>query len=354
MPSAWILHNRPLLDAKDHQAVTKVLSSQWVAEGAITRTFEQETAGFLKRRYAKAVSTGTAALHLALLALQIGRGDEVLLSTYSCTALLNAIHYTGAVPVLADIDERNLGPSRLSLRWLVNRKTRAIIVNHAFGFPADILKIKEFGIPVVEDCAQALGGSIDGEPLGSFGDLSICSFYATKMITSGCGGMVLTHRRKWAGRIRDLSHYDQRSDYKVRYNYSLSDLSSALGLSQLKKLGNFVRKRTMISKRYEQILRSTDFYYWTGQRRGECPNFYRFPIGSLRPFAFYKKIFARHKIQIISPLEPYQLLHRYLDLDRKRFPVAEALSRTLISVPIYPALSPPEVDRICRVLKELN
>jgi perosamine synthetase len=347
-----ISHNKPYLDTNDQKAVLAVLKSNWIAQGKVSEAFENKTGQLLKRKYAKAVSSGTAALHLALLALGIKKGDEVVLSTYTCTALLNAIYYTGASPKIADIDERTLGLSKKSVSKVLSRKTKAIIVNHAFGYAADIKGIQTLGIPIIEDCAQALGSSLDGNPLGSFGDLTITSFYATKMIASGYGGMVLTNHRSFASRITDLTHYDQRHNYKVRYNYCLSDLNAALGLSQLAKLKSFVDRRTVIAKKYAEALQDSSFYYWTG-RPGEKPNFYRFITGTAESFTLHLKKLKQAGIQAISPIEPYQLLHRYLKLNPKAYPVAEAISRAVISLPLYPALNAQDVSKVCSVLRNL-
>ena len=347
-----IAHNKPYLDKKDLNAVKKVLSSGWVAQGKVSAVFEKRVSRLLKQRYAKAVSSGTAALHLALLGIGVKKGDEVILSTYTCTALLNAIYYIGAKPILCDIDEFTLGLCKEKVKKKISKRTKAIIVNHAFGIPADIKNILQLGIPVIEDCAQALGSKSLKGPLGSFGDVTICSFYATKMMATGYGGMILTNKRAVHQRILDLTDYDQRSDYKVRFNYGLSDINAALGISQLEKLNTFVKKRQFIAKRYEAALTRTDFYTWSSVK-GEKPNFYRFVLGSLKPFPYYIKKLKKKKIHAISPIEPYQLLHRYLKQSSKQFPIAEVIARQLFSIPIYPALKPSEVSRISLALKDL-
>ncbi len=349
----WIFHNHPTLEPSDEKAVQKALKSGWVAQGNVSRAFEQRLSVLLHRKYARATSSGTAALHLALLALKIKPGEEVILPTYACTALLNAVSYVGAKPKLADIDERNLGLSKRTVKKLISRRTRAVILNHTFGFPADIAGIRSFGIPVIEDCAQGLGSEVKGKALGSSGNLTVCSFYATKMITSGYGGMVLTDDPAYARALQDLTRYDQRSDYKVRYNYSLSDMAAALGLNQLQRLNRFLAKRRTIANRYQKALATSEFFFWSGTNT-EKPNFYRFVAGSTKPYSEYVKYFRRRKIQVISPLAPYQLLHRYLGLNPRPYPVAEYISRTLISLPIYPSLKREEIDRVDRGLRELT
>lgn len=171
-------------------------------------------------------------------------------------------------------------------------------------------------------------------------------------MTAGCGGMVLTDNKKWAGRIEDLTNCDQRRDYKVRYNYSISDLNAALGLSQLAKLSEFVKRRREIAARYIKTLQPTRFYYWAGQE-DESPNFYRFLVGDTQSYQPLIKKLRSHGIQAISPIEPYQLLHRYLKLPHRQFPVAELVSRSVFSLPIYPALQDQDAAYICKMLKKL-
>ena len=353
MKKGMIPHNLPFLDDADAKAVGEAVKSGWVAEGSLSRKFEAEVSRYLKRRFAKVTSSGTSALHLALLALNLQKGDEIIFSTYACTALLNAVYYVGAKPVLVDIDENYLGPSSAGIQKKLTLRTKAIIIHHAFGIPSEIMRVKSFGVPVIEDCAQSLGTEIQGRPAGSFGDITICSFYATKMMTAGYGGMVLSDQKKYHDRILDLTLFDQRKDYKVRYNYYLSDVSAALGLSQFKKLPSFVKRRQEIAARYLKVLYSSPFYYWEGKKEDK-PNYYRFLVGCLKPYSELIRKFAKHKIEVISPIEPYQLLHRYLGQSSKDYPVAEAIARTVVSLPVYPALSNFDINKICTVLKQIR
>ncbi len=348
-----ISHNRPHLDLSDIASVQKPLREGWVAHGPFSASLETRVAKYLGRRYACAVSSGTSALHLALLALGVNSKHEVILPTYVCTALLNAIHYVGAKPILVDIDPHNLGPSAADVRRKITRRTKAVIVNHTFGYAASISKIQSFGIPVIEDCAQALGSEKQGRMLGSFGDLATCSFYATKMMTSGYGGMVLTQNQSLYEKIRDLTQFDQRRDYKVRYNYSLSDILASVGLSQFSRLPDFLKKRRDTAAQYLKAIPSTSFYFWSGGV-DEKPNFYRFILGTVKPFGKLVDAFRKQGVQVISPLAPYQLLHRYLGQNPKNFPVAEAVSRAVVSLPIYPGLSAAEIRKVCRAIQTVG
>ena len=177
--SNFIPHSRPTLGAGEIRAATAVIESGHIAEGEAAKDFENEFARRLGVGYAVATSSGTAALHLSLLAMGIGVGDEVIMPGYVCTALLNAVSYVGASPVLADINPQtyNIDPDDVKNR--LTERTRAIVVPHLFGLPADMESLLALNVPIIEDCAQAVGGFYNGSPLGTLGDVGIFSFYAS-------------------------------------------------------------------------------------------------------------------------------------------------------------------------------
>jgi perosamine synthetase len=197
-----IPHSRPTIDQEEIAVVTDVLESGQLVQGEQVLHFEQSLAALIGVKGAAAVSSGTAALHLALLALQVGEGDEVAIPSFVCPALLNAIRYVRAVPVLADIDPETFNIGVVDLKRRLTRKTKAIICPHMFGLPADIREIVALGVPVIEDCAQSLGSRYGEAPAGSFGALSVFSFYATKVICTGEGGMVTANDRRLSERLR--------------------------------------------------------------------------------------------------------------------------------------------------------
>src|SRR5438552_13522530 len=157
-----------------------------------------------------AVSSGTAALYVALMALGIGSGDEVVIPSYVCTALWHAVRLTGAKPVLVDIEPATYQLSLRAIASALTRHTKAVIVPHMFGLPADVLTLKSHGIPLIEDCAQTLGVAVLGTPVGGLGELAVCSFYATKLLTAAEGGMVLGRDASVVGRVRALRQYDEQ------------------------------------------------------------------------------------------------------------------------------------------------
>jgi len=199
-----ITHSKIVLDEEDIDGVTDVLRSGLLVQGKAASSLEKEFASFIGVRHAVAVSSGTAALHLALISLGIGHGSEVIIPSYVCTALLNAVHYVRATAVLVDIDPYTYNISAEQAEKAISTKTGAIVVPHMFGLPADMDEILSLGVPVIEDCAQSAGARFKGQYTGSLGRISIFSLYATKMLCAGEGGLILSDDPDLIARARDL------------------------------------------------------------------------------------------------------------------------------------------------------
>ena len=331
-----IPHSRPDVGREEERAAVRVLRSGQLAGGEEVGRFELEMERFLGGGRATAVHTGSAALHLALLALGVKPGDHVLLPTYVCAAALNAVRYAGAEPILADVEPStaNLDPSDVRRRLL--RRTSAMIVPHMFGKAAPLKELRRLGVPIVEDCAMSLAR---GTGLG--GEVSVFSFYATKMIATGQGGMVVARDRRLHERVRDLVGYDEREDYAVRFNYRMSAIVAAVGRAQLRKAPVFLKRRRRIAEIYCRSL-----------GRGAPPAdhlFYRFVVraGAVEPFV---RSMAARGIECKRPV--FRPLHRYFPGARGEYKGAEELHRSSASVPLYPALRAGEVDRVARALRE--
>lgn len=343
--SRLIPHSRPTLGQDDVRAVARVVASGMHAQGAQVRSFEEKFRKFLEVPGAVATSSGTAALHLALMALDVGRGDEVILPTYVCTALLNAVLYVGARPRLADIEEGDLNISVRDVQKKITRKTKAIIVPHMFGFPADIRAIANLGIPVIEDCAQAIGASFHGKPVGRWGAIGIFSFYATKMMSTGEGGMVVSSARRILDRVRDLRDYDEKQRYRLRFNYKMTDFQAALGVTQLAKLPAFIKRRKILADCYQNHLESSDLKLPVA-RASAKPVFFRYVVQLDRSKDAVLKGLRQHRICCRLPV--YRPLHAYLN--ERGFPVADSVFKRALSLPIYPSLNGKDVEWICRQL----
>jgi len=345
-----IPHSRPTRVAGDVEAVVRVLASGRLAAGPEVAAFEDALSRRTGRAHAVATSSGQAALHLALLGLGVGRGDRVAIPTYACTALLNAVLYVGAEPVLIDAagpdgpDPFNLDPDRLTEA----RPLAAAIAPHLLGFPADIALLRAAaGAPIIEDCAMAAGARDGGREVGSAGDVAIFSFYATKMLATGQGGMLLCDDGAIAARVRDLSTYDEREEYRVRYNYAMTDIQAALGRLQLAHLDGFLAARRAIAAQYDRA-----FGRPVPRRPGTEPSFFRYPIRCRSDPRAAARRLADLGVEAKPPV--FRPIHRYLGLDPAGFPRAEALDRLILSIPIYPSLTEEEsravIDGVKRVL----
>ncbi len=335
-----IFHSKPTLDRDDYRSVMDVLESGHLVQGEQVAGFEEALSSFVGVRNGVAVSSGTAALHLALIALGVGEKDEVIIPSYVCCALLNAVLYINAVPVVADIDRFTFNIDVADLKKRVTRKTKAIIVPHMFGLPADIDEILSLGIPVIEDCAQSIGAKYQDRYTGSFGVCSIFSFYATKMLATGEGGMILSDDDRLAGIARNLRDYDEKDSYSVRYNYKMTDMQAALGISQLKKLPSFIRRRKEIADFYNKSLRDISFPVPAVPEDREHI-YYRYVLLLDDSSGFMKEML---KLGIECRRPVFKTLHEYLGLTG--YPVAGEVMDRAISIPVYPLLGDGEAHKI--------
>ncbi|MEK7794231.1 MAG: DegT/DnrJ/EryC1/StrS family aminotransferase, partial [Candidatus Hydrogenedentota bacterium] len=234
--SAKIPHSAPTLGAEEAEAASRIIASGRVAQGAETEAFEKECAEFVGRGYGGAVSSGTAALHLALKVAGMGEGKYVAIPSYACAALVTATHMAGARAALCDCAADFNVPKRK-----YPQDADAAIVAHLFGKTADF---PDAGC-IVEDIAQSIGGGT-----GRTGKTTICSFYATKLMTTGEGGVVLTDDVGVAEELRDMRDYDNRDVYQQRFAYKMTDLQAAIGRVQLRRLPGFIARRREIAERY--------------------------------------------------------------------------------------------------------
>ncbi|MCD6308664.1 MAG: DegT/DnrJ/EryC1/StrS aminotransferase family protein, partial [Candidatus Latescibacteria bacterium] len=250
-----IPHSKPLLDEHDIAAVDSVLESGMLTSGDTVRAFESAVCSFLGRRHAAAVSSGTAALYTVLSALGAGRGGEIVIPSYACSSLLYAVRLTGAKPVVADSGEDPFHCDAASVGRILSGKTKAVVFPHLFGSAVDIAGIVALGVPVIEDCAMSLGSKRRGTMSGGLGSAAaILSFYTTKVIAAGEGGMVVSDDARLVEKVRDMADYADKVDDSMRFNFTMTDLAAALGLSQLGKIESLIDRRRMLARRYTDAL----------------------------------------------------------------------------------------------------
>jgi dTDP-4-amino-4,6-dideoxygalactose transaminase len=302
-----------------------------------------------------AVSSGTAALELALRALKIGAGDEVIMPSYVCPAPWLAAQRVGAQAQLVDIDLQTFNIDPAAARCAITKRTRAIIVPHMFGLPADLTALEQLNVPIIEDCAQTLGAMEQCRPVGTVGRLTVCSFYATKLLCAGEGGMVLSNEGALLERVKSLREYDGAPTLdSAAFNLKLTDLQAALGLSQLGRFSSFHERRRVLAAAYRGALSSTAAVC-PSVPPGRTHGYYRFVIRlpHLRndPDGLIGLI-SRLEQQGIHCRKPvFRPLHRYLD--QSGFPNSDEADRTALSIPLYPDLTEDEVRQIQQSLAEV-
>jgi dTDP-4-amino-4,6-dideoxygalactose transaminase len=367
MDGTFIPLTAPYIDDDDIRQMEKAVRAKAVSQGGIAESFESAFADLLGAKGAVAVNSCTSALILALRTLGVGSGDEVILPSYTCLAVLNAVMQTGATPRLVDnnydTERMDYNISEQAISNAISDKTKAIIVPHMFGVAAEVDRIITLGVPVIEDVTLSLGLMYKGRIVGSFGQLSVCSFHTSKMITTGEGGMLtastpvlykrVAYLNGWeceqaAARLKDADNVN----YELRYNFHLSDILASLGLSQLAKLKGFITRRRELARLYsERLSRFSRLRLPDPDRQDNV--FFRYLVGLPDGIDVAGVIEEFLNAQIEVGRGVYPSLHNYLRLSADCFPNAERAMRTLLSIPLYPALTDEQVEHILRVSEKV-
>lgn len=357
--------------------VTDVMKSRWLTMGNLTKALELEFATLVGANHAIAVSSGTAALHLALLALGIGPGDEVIVPSLSFVATANAVLYTGAQVVFADIiSTQDLTIDPKDIENKINNKTKAIIVMHYGGYPCKIDEIymlaKANNLFLIEDAAHAPGASYKDNPLGSWGDIGCFSFYGNKNMVTAEGGMVVTGNDDLAERINLLrshgmtalswdKYQGHASSYDVvelGFNYRIDDIRSAIGLCQLQRLNDNNRKRSLIAETYRDLIYRLNLNVVVPFEipRGK-PAYHLFPIlipikkYDLKTKQTFMEIMKEGGIQTsvhYPPIHQFTYYHQYYpDI---YLPKTEEVSSREITLPLYPTMTNKQIELVLTAL----
>ena len=357
----------PQIGREEIKAVTSVLKSGMLAQGPKVQEFEEKFALYIGTKYAIATSSGTTALHIALLAAGIGLNDEVITSPFTFIASANSILYTGAKPVFVDIDEKtyNLDPEKIEKA--ITKKTRAIMPVHLYGAPCNMTKImalaRKHKLVVIEDACQAHGAKWLRRKVGSFGDAGTFSFYPTKNITTGEGGMITTNSKEIYEKALLLRAHGSKIKYYheiLGYNFRMTDIGAAIGLEQLKKIAKFNRLRQKNAKYLSQNLSKipgikVPFF---DQNTDHVFHQYTIRIGPEFPLSrdeVAKKLTeAGIGAAIFYPL-PINAQKLYQDLGYKMdTPVAEQISKEVISLPVHPGLKKRDLVYITQTFKNIS
>ena len=260
----YIPVNEPLLNGNEKKYLNDCIDTGWISsEGPYVTQFESQFAAKMGRKFGVAVSNGSVAIDVAILALGIGEGDEVIMPTFTIISCASAIIRAGATPVLVDADPLTWNMDVNQVADKINKRTKAIMVVHIYGLPVDMDPLIELaekhGLKIIEDAAEMHGQTYKGKPCGSFGDISIFSFYANKHITTGEGGMVLTNDAAIADKCRSLRNLcfvpsKRFVHYELGFNFRMTNLQGALGLAQLERLDEFVLRKRRMGDGYDDLL----------------------------------------------------------------------------------------------------
>lgn len=350
---------RPLLGKEEIDAVTEVLSSGMIAQGPKVEEFELAFSEYTGCEYAAAVNSGTAALHIALLAHGIGKEDEVITSPFTFIATANSILYTGAKPVFADIepDTYNIDPEKIKEK--INSKTKAIMPVHLYGQSADMKAIMEiaedYKLVVIEDACQAHGAECLGKKAGSFGTGAF-SFYPTKNMTTSEGGIITTSDREIAEKSKMIRAHGSRVRYlheMLGFNLRMTDIAAAIGLAQLEKLDGFNASRQKNAAMLSEGLKSISGIVPATTREGYTHVFHQYTIRAqnrdkLADFLKEKGIGTGVHYPIPIHKQPYYMELGYKD----SLPVSEKAAEEVLSLPVHPALSRDDVLKVIKEVKE--
>jgi dTDP-4-amino-4,6-dideoxygalactose transaminase len=364
----------PYLDDAEARAAAEVVRSGWLTQGPRVEQFERALADYCVATHAVAVSSCTTALHLALLALGVGPGDEVVCPSMSFIASANAIRHAGAAPVFADVDPRTFNLDPEAAEAAITPRTRAILVVHQIGLPANIDRFqalaRRHGIEILEDAACAIGSRYKGRPIGGHGSIACFSFHPRKVISTGEGGMVTTYSEGQARRLRLLRQHGMSVSDTIRhsarqviieeyvetgFNYRLTDIQAAIGIEQLKRLDGIVRRRRELAARYDRELAGIPWLRTPYVPDWAEPNYQSYAVTLTDEAPIRRNELMQRLLDAgIATRRGIMLAHReraYAGLDRRpHLPNSEWASDHSLLLPLYPQMTAAEQDRVIDAL----
>lgn len=369
----------PWISEEDKKAVMQALNSRWLTGGPRTKEFEELFTSYTRSKYSVAVNSCTAALHLAMRALNIGSGDEVIVPVLTFAATANAALFVGAKPIFADVDEKTFNISPREIEQRITEKTKAVIVVHYGGQPCDMKEIMEIAedhnIEVVEDCAHALGALYRGKNAGTFGAVGCFSFYPTKIITTIEGGMATTEDEQTANKMRVLRDHgmtktafdreDKASWYydvvDLGYNYRMNEVQAVLGIVQLKRIDDINEKRCAAAKYYTKRLSDIEGIITPYEAEDRTHLYHLYVIRVLQEkFGVNRdELFRNLSASGIGTSVHYTPLHQLtfykkLCSGKQSFPVAERVSKEILSLPLFPTMSKSQIDFVAEEIAKTH
>jgi perosamine synthetase len=362
--------NIPKVNKSDIANVTKVMKSGWISsDGPELKSFEAKFSKFIKKKHSIAVSNGTAALEVAMKAIGIGPGDEVIIPNFTIISNALAVIKLGATPILVDCGIYDWNINIESLKKKITTKTKAVVITHIYSFsnPMDkIIKIlKKKKLIIIEDAAEVVGLSYKNKMCGSFGDISTFSFYANKHITTGEGGMICTNNKAYALKCRDLRNLcfgktDRFNHTDIGWNYRFTNIQAAIGLSQLKNINKIIKKKILIGKTYYHLLSKNKHIFMQAPQIKNSKNIY-WVVGIL---ILNKKISAKElSLKLLEkgiqtrpffyPMNKQKILSSFVKKDKDKYPNSEHISKYGFYLPSYFDLTNKDIKFICNELNVL-
>lgn len=343
MSLSFIPHSRPLLGTEEADEAHRVVLSGMLAQGPEVAALEQEMTSVTRLPYVAALAHGTGALHLALLALGAAPGKEVILPSYSCVSLLNAVAYTGATPVLIDCLREVPDIDVCQVLEMKSDATCAVVVPHMFG-RAVALKPLQGEVPILEDGTHGIGNPL----VGQTGVACAYSFYATKMLAGGEGGALATRAPDLDSYARDHRSYDFCPQWTPRYNYKMTDIAAAILRVQLRRLPAYLRRRAQLAAQYREALAGVSGLVLPVEQPDEIH--YRFVV-RLPDRPLEKVVAGLREHGVGANIPVFQPLHDALQLPAGRYPNSQAWWREALSLPLYPALTDADAGRVLDAVK---
>lgn len=353
--------NAPQIGKEEMEAVIKVLESgtltHGLGAGPMVSKFEKAYAEFVKAKHAIAVNSGTAALHLAVSAAGVKSGDEVIVPSFTFVATAEVIAALGAKPVFVDINPETYNIATEEIEKAITKKTKAIMPVDLYGLPADMKPVREIadkhGLKIIEDAAQAHGASYMGKPPGTFADIACWSFYASKNMTTGEGGMVTTNDDELAGKIRSMRSHGEVEKYMsvmLGYNYRMPEIEAAIGYVQLKRLPEFLeRRRRNAENLAEKLGKAEDFLQLPKEQKGYKHSWYLFTVR-------LKKAKRAERDKIVAELKrdgigaevyysnPVHRMPFYEKFGKRRLPETERAAEQVFSLPVHPGVTAEQLE----------
>jgi perosamine synthetase len=361
----------PDIDEDDVAAVVGVLRSSRLSLGPVLGEFESCFAEYVGTPAAIAVSSGTAGLHLALLALDIGAGDEVIVPSFTFIAAANAIRYVRAVPVFVDVDPVTLNMDATCVERAITQRTKALMVVHSFGCPADVGALmgiaERHGLKVIEDACETIGAEYRGRRVGTFGDAGVFAFYPNKQITTGEGGMVVARDAVVAASVRSLRNQGRRptDDWfehsELGYNYRISEMNCALGLAQLRRIDGILERRRAVAEEYDSRLHGCADLVLPPLSVPDCiVSWFVYVVRLSARFSAADRDAVRRRLQergigcgrYFAPIH-LQAAYRRQPSAGVRLPVTESQAERTLALPFFNRIKSEQIAEVCGVLLEV-